>query len=105
MKTAKPPASQVKLRLPEDLKTLLQDYAESVGISVNTAVVLAVRNFLPFAIKEAKNLRMAPPPTAVFARPAPAARPTNNAPKYPKVGRNDLCPCGSGKKAKFCHQA
>ena len=20
-----------------------------------------------------------------------------------KVGRNDLCPCGSGKKFKFCH--
>lgn len=25
---------------------------------------------------------------------------TNN---YPKVGRNDLCPCGSGKKYKHCH--
>jgi len=23
----------------------------------------------------------------------------------PKVGRNDLCPCGSGKKYKFCHGA
>jgi preprotein translocase subunit SecA len=22
---------------------------------------------------------------------------------YPKVGRNDPCPCGSGKKSKFCH--
>jgi preprotein translocase subunit SecA len=22
---------------------------------------------------------------------------------YPKVGRNDPCPCGSGKKYKFCH--
>jgi preprotein translocase subunit SecA len=21
----------------------------------------------------------------------------------PKVGRNDPCPCGSGKKFKFCH--
>jgi hypothetical protein len=21
----------------------------------------------------------------------------------PKVGRNDLCPCGSGKKYKHCH--
>lgn len=20
-----------------------------------------------------------------------------------KVGRNQLCPCGSGKKAKYCH--
>jgi hypothetical protein len=23
--------------------------------------------------------------------------------KFAKVGRNDLCPCGSGKKYKFCH--
>jgi preprotein translocase subunit SecA len=23
----------------------------------------------------------------------------------PKVGRNDLCPCGSGKKYKKCHGA
>jgi preprotein translocase subunit SecA len=22
---------------------------------------------------------------------------------YPKVGRNDPCPCGSGKKYKNCH--
>jgi hypothetical protein len=22
---------------------------------------------------------------------------------YPKVGRNELCPCGSGKKTKKCH--
>ncbi|MCF7934171.1 MAG: SEC-C domain-containing protein, partial [Spirochaetia bacterium] len=24
---------------------------------------------------------------------------------YPKVGRNDPCPCGSGKKYKHCHGA
>jgi preprotein translocase subunit SecA len=23
----------------------------------------------------------------------------------PKIGRNDLCPCGSGKKFKKCHGA
>ena len=22
---------------------------------------------------------------------------------YVNVGRNDLCPCGSGKKFKYCH--
>ena len=31
--------------------------------------------------------------------PRPAARPA------PKIGRNDLCPCGSGKKFKKCHGA
>ena len=24
-------------------------------------------------------------------------------PEYKKIGRNDLCPCGSGKKYKKCH--
>jgi preprotein translocase subunit SecA len=23
--------------------------------------------------------------------------------EYPRVGRNDPCPCGSGKKYKHCH--
>lgn len=23
--------------------------------------------------------------------------------KYNKIGRNDLCPCGSNKKYKYCH--
>ncbi len=33
---------------------------------------------------------------AAVARPTPADA-------YPKVGRNDPCPCGSGKKYKQCH--
>ncbi|HEY0072692.1 MAG TPA: SEC-C metal-binding domain-containing protein [Abditibacteriaceae bacterium] len=33
-----------------------------------------------------------------------AANPVKSAePQYPKVGRNDPCPCGSGKKYKKCH--
>ncbi|MFQ5427157.1 MAG: SEC-C metal-binding domain-containing protein, partial [Gaiellales bacterium] len=31
-----------------------------------------------------------------------APAPTNN---LPKVGRNQPCPCGSGKKYKRCHGA
>jgi preprotein translocase SecA subunit len=34
---------------------------------------------------------------AVQSHPAPLKR------EAPKVGRNDLCPCGSGKKFKKCH--
>jgi preprotein translocase subunit SecA len=33
----------------------------------------------------------------------PAAAPQVAARQGPKVGRNDLCPCGSGKKYKQCH--
>ena len=39
-------------------------------------------------------------PAAAPARPAPAATPAHAA---PKAGRNDPCPCGSGKKYKHCH--
>jgi len=36
---------------------------------------------------------------------APDARPTTVRRSQPKVGRNDPCPCGSGKKYKRCHGA
>ena len=44
------------------------------------------------------------------AGPAPSARPAAPAPQpvhrnQAKVGRNDPCPCGSGKKYKKCHGA
>ena len=37
-------------------------------------------------------------------RQAPASLPPA-ARAAPKIGRNDLCPCGSGKKFKKCHGA
>ena len=37
------------------------------------------------------------------AREAAAQSPTGRPQSYPKVGRNDPCPCGSGKKYKNCH--
>jgi len=35
------------------------------------------------------------------AETPPAQQPVRNF--MPKVGRNDPCPCGSGKKFKHCH--
>jgi preprotein translocase subunit SecA len=62
-----------------------------------------------------------PPLPPLPGRPAPAGspyramRPGGAAPEpvkpatvrnsVPKVGRNEVCPCGSGKKYKFCHGA
>lgn len=47
---------------------------------------------------------------AAAERQMPGAAPKASAPKQatvkrdrPKIGRNDLCPCGSGKKYKNCH--
>ena len=52
----------------------------------------------------------APPPAAANAPPRPARTGGDDAVKQvkrdePKVGRNDPCPCGSGKKYKKCHGA
>jgi preprotein translocase subunit SecA len=37
------------------------------------------------------------------ARVAAQAAQTSSASEFDRVGRNDPCPCGSGKKYKFCH--
>ncbi|MGH7227194.1 MAG: SEC-C metal-binding domain-containing protein, partial [Gemmataceae bacterium] len=34
---------------------------------------------------------------------APATRKPNDPASWGKVGRNEPCPCGSGKKFKHCH--
>ena len=45
--------------------------------------------------------RSAPPPAAAQERRPPVVQPVKR--DQPKVGRNDPCPCGSGKKYKKCH--
>ena len=60
-------------------------------------------------------MQLAPPPEGPgdgnaleLAPRAPAVAPPAAAPfvrQVPKVGRNELCPCGSGKKYKHCHGA
>src|SRR5262249_51992016 len=40
---------------------------------------------------------------AAPATPAAPKRDPNNPTSWGKVGRNENCPCGSGKKYKHCH--
>ena len=49
----------------------------------------------------------APKPSAqrTLPRVNPAARDPNDPSTWGKVSRNELCPCGSGKKYKHCHGA
>ena len=47
----------------------------------------------------------APPPVVHSPAPPPAGRSPNDPSRWGKVGRNDPCPCGSGKKYKQCHGA
>jgi len=46
------------------------------------------------------------PPKAAAASAAAAGRPAFRRPQslnFAGVGRNDICPCGSGKRFKNCH--
>ncbi|HEX3769581.1 MAG TPA: SEC-C metal-binding domain-containing protein, partial [Polyangiaceae bacterium] len=47
----------------------------------------------------------APPPPRASGRPQPqrVPAPPPSRREGPKIGRNDLCPCGSGQKFKKCH--
>lgn len=47
--------------------------------------------------KKPPVLSQRPPPAPANQKPQPVA------PTMPRVGRNDSCPCGSGKKFKHCH--
>jgi preprotein translocase subunit SecA len=66
---------------------------------------------LKFQHAAAPSLVQAPPPSPEPRPGAPAPRPPPPAAEpvatyvreQPKVGRNDPCPCGSGKKFKQCH--
>jgi preprotein translocase subunit SecA len=52
---------------------------------------------------EAQSALSAPEPNAAEQGPPPSAIPQVRADR--KVGRNEPCPCGSGKKYKSCHGA
>ena len=56
-----------------------------------------------FAEATSAALRFPCSPTAARSRPNSATRRTP--PTWGKVGRNEPCPCGSGKKYKHCHGA
>ncbi len=57
---------------------------------------------------EAVSAIAPPPPPAASAPLEPLPQPGDGsgfAPAVPKVGRNEPCPCGSGRKFKHCHGA
>jgi preprotein translocase subunit SecA len=90
--------SKIQIRRPEDAQAV-----EPAAPDPST---------LRFQHAAAPSLTQAPPapePRPMSAPPDPRMRPPppEPVPQYvrdaPKVGRNDPCPCGSGKKFKQCH--
>ncbi|MCK2182645.1 preprotein translocase subunit SecA [Halomonas getboli] len=81
--------SHVKVRQPEEVEALEQQRRESLEREKAAA---ASRHDAPEGPADAEQ--------AAAAAPAGEARPQRR--EGPKVGRNDPCPCGSGKKFKQC---
>jgi uncharacterized protein YecA (UPF0149 family) len=99
---------RLNLRLPPEVKAGLQTYADNLGISLNAAAILAIRNFLPFALKQAQAFEQAvqqvtPPKPRVTKAQKVMPHRAAEAVLPRRVGRNEMCPCMSGKKAKHCH--
>jgi len=88
------------------------------GLFRSASNLSAFENMLAILARSARTqgpeTPQAPPPAPTNGKPAPEAGPPEREiqlPKVtirrdtPKVGRNDPCPCGSGKKYKHCHGA
>ena len=85
------------IRILSHVKVRQEDPAEEEARMRRQAEEMARR--MQFKHEDASAMTQ-PEPEAGEAAPAPSAPVTRDG---PKVGRNDPCPCGSGKKYKHCH--
>ncbi len=111
--------SSVRLRAYGQRDPLVEYKNEALKLfrQFNTAVGhLIVTNILKFNSSASAQTTQAPQqhsitlshPSAAGVLPQQSARVTQSAaslkdPKFAEAGRNDPCPCGSGKKYKRCH--
>jgi preprotein translocase subunit SecA len=83
----------------------MQDRIDQQVLEVVYKVQLRDPGEMPAAARPAPGLA-APPMVGPRRQPGPAgAAPAGGAVPEGKVGRNDPCPCGSGRKYKKCHGA
>jgi len=79
-----------------EIRTKIMDMAKKmIKAGVDIRSERQIKNWIKGHPEEAQ----APAQPAEAAKPEPFRRPA------PKVNRNDLCPCGSGKKYKKCCEA
>lgn len=86
------------IRILSHVQVRREDPAEEEARMRRQAEEMARR--MQFKHDQSSALDVAPEAESGAAQPASAAPVTRDG---PKVGRNDPCPCGSGKKYKHCH--
>jgi preprotein translocase subunit SecA len=88
--------AEVRIRRQEEIAALEAQDMERHQAELDQAVARHPGDGAPPAAGDALNQMR----EAAAAMPPPSRK---TAPAAPKIGRNDLCPCGSGKKFKKCH--
>jgi preprotein translocase subunit SecA len=93
--------SKIQIRRPEDVQAVEPAAPDPSTLKFQHAAAPAL---VPAAPAAPEPRPSAPAPGPGMRPPPPAAEPvTPYVREAPKVGRNDPCPCGSGKKYKQCH--
>jgi preprotein translocase subunit SecA len=86
---------EAQIQRPEDIEAIEAEAAAEHQDLLEHAVARHARASSE-SVEDALARGGARPQSVPPPRPAPA-------PAAPKIGRNDLCPCGSGQKFKKCH--
>lgn len=87
---------KINFRLPMDLLEEAKAQATALGVSLNAYLLFAVHEQVRKTRRE-----LGGEPSAPRKASRAAAKPVLQ--QGERVGRNDPCPCGSGRKAKHCH--
>lgn len=74
-------------------ETLLSKYAEQAAASLDTSAILQASHLGHTEYQDPER----------ETSPIHVGKALEKNPEYTGVGRNDPCPCGSGKKYKQCH--
>ncbi|AZB52560.1 SEC-C metal-binding domain-containing protein [Xanthomonas citri] len=97
---------KLNLRLPMHVVEEAKAHAQLLGVSLNAYILFCISEQVKRTRRELSAPFNAAPPKSGSRPPArSAANPVVTPVKRPqaKVGRNEDCPCGSGRKAKHCH--
>ena len=90
--------SEIKAKVVQDIFRVAPREEQRLPTQVRLSNIRAGRGAMPVA-SPSNGGRQQP---VAGGQPA-APEPVRNIGMYDNVGRNDLCPCGSGKKFKHCH--
>ncbi|WP_371876254.1 SEC-C metal-binding domain-containing protein [Dictyobacter vulcani] len=95
--------------MPANIHTNADELAEASGQAKSDEQELAKKSARQAKARKDAGRAVAANRSGVPATPRngvnSSVATTTDANGLPRVGRNDLCPCGSGKKYKKCHGA